>query len=75
MTRAARLQMRCSKDSISNIVGIGSHTAPAEFTIGGSVNAALLNLTKTMADFGIPLGVRVNAINPGLIALTVSLAM
>src|SRR4051812_49678516 len=36
-----------------------------EFTIGGSVNAALLNLTKCLADRGVAEGVRVNAINPG----------
>ena len=40
----------------------------AEFTIGGSVNAALLNLTKCLADRGVADGVRVNAINPGSIA-------
>jgi NAD(P)-dependent dehydrogenase (short-subunit alcohol dehydrogenase family) len=40
----------------------------AEFAIGGSVNAALLNLTKVLADRGVKDGVRVNAINPGSIA-------
>ena len=39
----------------------------AEFTIGGSVNAALLNLTKSLADRGTRDNVRVNAINPGSI--------
>ena len=39
----------------------------AEFTIGGSVNAAVLNLTKCLADRGVRDGVRVNAINPGSI--------
>src|SRR4051812_37229804 len=38
-----------------------------EFTIGGSVNAAMLNLTKCLADRGVRDGVRVNAINPGSI--------
>ncbi|MBO0862702.1 MAG: SDR family oxidoreductase, partial [Chloracidobacterium sp.] len=33
----------------------------------GSVNSALLNLTKAMADRGVTDGVRVNAINPGSI--------
>jgi len=32
------------------------------------VNAALLNLTKCLADRGVADGVRVNAINPGSIA-------
>ena len=50
-----------------NIAGVGGRTGSAEFTIGGSVNAALLNLTKCLADRGIQDGVRVNAINPGYI--------
>ena len=33
-----------------------------------TVNAALLNLTKCLADRGVADGVRVNAINPGSIA-------
>jgi NAD(P)-dependent dehydrogenase (short-subunit alcohol dehydrogenase family) len=43
--------------------------SPSEsgYTVGGSVNVALLNFTKAMADIGISQGVRVNAINPGLI--------
>ena len=35
---------------------------------GGSVNAALLNLTKALADRGVRDGVRVNAVNPSAIA-------
>lgn len=53
---------------IVNIAGIGGRTGSAEFTIGGSVNAALLNLTKALADRGIRDGVRVNAVNPSSIA-------
>ena len=67
MTRAAWPHLCESSGSIVNIVGIGSRAGAGEFTIGGSVNVALLNFTKAMADIGIPLGVRVNAINPGLI--------
>jgi NAD(P)-dependent dehydrogenase (short-subunit alcohol dehydrogenase family) len=48
-----------------NIVGIGGRTGQSEFAIGGAVNAALLNLTKVLADRGVKDGVRVNAINPG----------
>jgi NAD(P)-dependent dehydrogenase (short-subunit alcohol dehydrogenase family) len=68
MTRAAWPHLRSSCGSIVNIAGIGSRTGSAEFTIGGSVNVALLNFTKAMADIGITQGVRVNAVNPGLIA-------
>lgn len=67
MTRAAWPHLRQSNGSIVNIVGIGSRAGSAEFTIGGSVNAGLLNFTKAMADIGVEHGVRVNAINPGLV--------
>jgi 3-oxoacyl-[acyl-carrier protein] reductase len=66
--RAAWPHLVESSGSIVNIVGIGGRTPGAEFTIGGSVNAALLNLTKSLADRGTADGVRVNAINPGSIA-------
>lgn len=65
--RAAWPYLIKSKGSIVNIVGIGGRTSSAEFTIGGSVNAAVLNLTKALADRGITDGVKVNAINPGSI--------
>lgn len=66
--RAAWPHLKSSKGSVVNIVGIGGRTGSAEFAIGGSVNAALLNLTKVLADRGLKDGVRVNAINPGSIA-------
>lgn len=66
--RAAWPHLKSSGGSIVNIVGIGGRTGNAEFAIGGAVNAALLNLTKVLADRGLKDGVRVNAINPGSIA-------
>ncbi|MGA9772530.1 MAG: SDR family oxidoreductase [Blastocatellia bacterium] len=66
--RAAWPHLKSSSGGIINIVGIGGRTPSAEFTIGGSVNAALLNLTKALADRGLKDGVRVNAVNPGSIA-------
>lgn len=65
LSRAAWPHLRAFAGSIVNIAGIGGRTASAEFTIGGAVNAALLNLTKALADRGVTDGVRVNAINPG----------
>lgn len=65
--RAAWPHLQASNGAIVTIVGIGGRTGSAEFTIGGSVNAALLNLTKALADRGVQDGVRVNAINPGSI--------
>jgi len=66
--RAAWPHLQASRGAIVNIVGIGGRTGSAEFAIGGSVNAALLNLTKVLADRGTQDGVRVNAVNPGSIA-------
>ena len=68
LSRAAWKYLQTSAGTILNIVGVGGKTASAEFTIGGSVNAALMYLTKALADRGIKDGVRVNAINPGSIA-------
>jgi 3-oxoacyl-[acyl-carrier protein] reductase len=68
LSRASWTHLRQSKGSIINIIGIGGRTGSAEFAIGGTVNAALMNLTKVLADRGIKEGVRVNAINPGSIA-------
>jgi 3-oxoacyl-[acyl-carrier protein] reductase len=68
LSRAAWPYLQADKGGIINIIGIGGRTGSAEFTIGGAVNAALMNLTKALADRGIRDGIRVNAINPGSIA-------
>ena len=52
MSRAAWLHLQASQGAIINIIGVGGRTASAEFTIGGAVNAALMNLTKALADRG-----------------------
>jgi len=67
-TRAAWPQLQAHGGAVVNIVGVGGRTGSAEFAIGGAVNAALLNLTKALADRGQRDGVRVNALNPGSIA-------
>ena len=66
-SRSAWLHLQASRGVIINIAGLGGRTGSAEFTIGGAVNSALLNLTKSLADRGVNDGVRVNAINPGSI--------
>jgi 3-oxoacyl-[acyl-carrier protein] reductase len=66
-SRAAWPHLVRSRGSIVNIIGVGGRTGSAEFAIGGSVNAALMNFTKVLADRGVAEGVRVNAINPGSI--------
>jgi NAD(P)-dependent dehydrogenase (short-subunit alcohol dehydrogenase family) len=68
LCREAWTALQESTGAVVNIAGVGGRTASADFTIGGSVNAAIMNLTKALADRGIKDGVRVNAINPGSIA-------
>jgi NAD(P)-dependent dehydrogenase (short-subunit alcohol dehydrogenase family) len=65
MTRAAWPYLRKQKGSLLNIVGAGGRTPGLMFSIGGSVNAAVLSFTKSMSEKGIQDGVQVNAINPG----------
>ena len=65
LTRAAWPALTAARGSVLNIAGVGGRTPGAEFSIGGSVNAALLALTKSLADTGIRDGVQVNAVNPG----------
>jgi 3-oxoacyl-[acyl-carrier protein] reductase len=65
--RAAWSILKQRKGSVVNIAGVGGRTPGAQFTIGGSVNAAMLSFTKAMADMGVRDGVQVNAINPGAV--------
>jgi NAD(P)-dependent dehydrogenase (short-subunit alcohol dehydrogenase family) len=67
LTRAAWAHLKKSAGSLIFISGVGGRTPGRQFTIGGSVNAALLSFTKAMADAGLRDGVQVNAINPGTI--------
>ena len=67
LTRAAWPHLVQTGGSLLNIAGTGGRTPGAEFTIGGSVNAALLSFTKAMAEVGIRDGVQVNLINPGTV--------
>ena len=67
LTRAAWPHLKANSGSVVFISGVGGRTPGAQFTIGGSVNAALLSLTKALADLGLRDGVQVNAINPGTI--------
>jgi 3-oxoacyl-[acyl-carrier protein] reductase len=67
LTRAAWPHLKAARGTVVMIAGIGGRTPGAEFAIGGSVNAALLSLTKALADAGTGDGIRVNAINPGTI--------
>ena len=65
LTRAAWPSLAERGGAVLTIAGVGGRTPGAEFAVGGSVNAALLSLTKSLADTGLKDGVQVNAINPG----------
>ncbi len=65
LTRACWPQLRARRGSVVYIAGSGGRTPGAQFTIGGSVNAALLSFTKAMAETGLRDHVQVNCINPG----------
>ena len=67
LARAAWPELRLRSGSVVNIAGTGGKTPGAEFTIGGSVNAAVLSFTKALADVGVRDGVQVNAVNPGTV--------
>ncbi len=67
LARAAWGRLRAAGGSVVFISGIGGRTPGAEFAIGGSVNAALLSLTKSLAEAGLRDGIRVNTVNPGTI--------
>ena len=67
LTRAAWPHLKSSGGSVVNISGVGGRMPGPYFTIGGSVNGALLSFTKAMADVGIRDGVQVNVVNPGSI--------
>lgn len=65
LTRAAWPRLRQRRGSVINIAGVGGRTPGARFAIGGSVNAAILSLTKATAETGLRDGIQVNCINPG----------
>jgi 3-oxoacyl-[acyl-carrier protein] reductase len=67
LTRAAWPHLKAAGGGIVYISGVGARTPGRQFSIGGSVNAALLAFTKSVAEMGIRDGVQVNAVNPGTI--------
>jgi len=50
---------------IINIIGTAGRQPNAGYLAGGGANAALMNMTKALADEGAPHNILVNAINPG----------
>ena len=67
LCRAAWPHLRKSNGSIVNIGGIGARTPRPGYVMSGALSAALMAITKALADRGISDGVQVNLINPGSI--------
>jgi NAD(P)-dependent dehydrogenase (short-subunit alcohol dehydrogenase family) len=67
LTRAAWPHLKAASGSVIFISGVGGRTPGAQFAVGGSVNAALLSLTKALAEAGIRDGIQVNCVSPGTI--------
>ena len=58
--------LKKSKGSIINIVGGAARSPSRDFSVGGSVNAALANFSKALAAQGLVDDVNVNWILPGM---------
>lgn len=67
MARAAWPHLQARRGAMVNISGGAGRTGDADFTIGGTVNAAVALLGKALADRGVQDGVRVNTVHPGMI--------
>lgn len=65
LVRTAWPHLRKSGGSVVVIGGISAHTPTRDSVLTTAVNAALLGLTKWLANRGIQDGIQVNAINPG----------
>ena len=65
LTRLFWPMLKANEGTVVNIIGGAARTPGPEFTIGGSVNAAFANLTKSLSQLGKRDGVNVNAIHPG----------
>jgi 3-oxoacyl-[acyl-carrier protein] reductase len=57
--------LKAAQGHVINISGGGARTPGADFTIGGSVNAAMGNFSKALSQLGKKDGVNVNVIHPG----------
>jgi 3-oxoacyl-[acyl-carrier protein] reductase len=58
--------LKAAQGHVVNIIGGAARTPGADFTSGGSVNAAMGNFSKSLSQLGKKDGVNVNAIHPGV---------
>jgi 3-oxoacyl-[acyl-carrier protein] reductase len=67
MTRLLWPMLKEAQGHVVNIIGNAARTPGSDFLIGGSVNAAMANFSKGLAELGKRDGVNVNVIHPGTI--------
>jgi len=67
MCRACWSHLKAQQGQVINICGVLGRTPTANALIGGTLAAAVIALTKGLAEFGRPDGIRVNGVSPGLI--------
>lgn len=65
LTRLMWPMLKAAQGHVVNIVGVAARTPGVDFLIGGSVNAAMANFSKGLAQLGKRDGVNVNVIHPG----------
>jgi 3-oxoacyl-[acyl-carrier protein] reductase len=65
MTRLLWPMLKEAQGHVVNIIGSAARTPGCDFLIGGSVNAAMANFSKGLAQLGKRDGVNVNVIHPG----------
>ena len=66
LARALWPALKAAKGSVVNVVGGFARTPAADFMVGGTVNAALANFSKALAEQGLRDDVNVTWIHPGL---------
>ncbi|HEX4192453.1 MAG TPA: SDR family oxidoreductase [Stellaceae bacterium] len=67
MCRACWPYLKARRGQVLNICGVLAQTPNAHALIGSTLAAAVVSLTKALAEFGRPDGIRVNGVSPGLI--------
>jgi 3-oxoacyl-[acyl-carrier protein] reductase len=67
MCRACWPHLKASRGHVVNICGVLAHAPNPNALIGSTLAAAVVSLTKALAEFGRGDGIRVNGVSPGLI--------
>jgi 3-oxoacyl-[acyl-carrier protein] reductase len=67
MCRACWPHLKARQGQVVNICGVLAQTPNPNALIGSTLAAAVVSLTKALAEFGRPDGIRVNGVSPGLI--------